>query len=78
LVLVFAARSCLTPVEDASLAAWSMGIGSYWLGFATAVQPSPEVMKEVNAPSDRKLVAPSSTATPKRRLGRTAARNRRL
>ena len=64
-IMVFAAPSCLTPVEDASLAAgnmmlaaWSMGVGSCWIGFAAPLQFSPEFMAEVEMPKDHRLIAP--------------------
>ncbi|MGD1061009.1 MAG: nitroreductase family protein [Methanomassiliicoccales archaeon] len=63
-IFVFTAPNCLTPVEDASLAAgnmmlaaWSMAIGSCWIGFAGPLQYSPEFMAEAEAPSHDRLIA---------------------
>ena len=73
LILVLANPSCLTPVEDGSvaaenmmLAAWSMGIGSCWIGFANPLQHSPEFMAEVGIPPDHKLIAPIIFGYPKK------------
>ncbi|MGD0817979.1 MAG: nitroreductase family protein [Methanomassiliicoccales archaeon] len=63
-VFVFAHPSARTPIEDASTAvenmflyARSLGIGSCWIGFASALAHSPEFLKECQVPSDHKLVA---------------------
>ncbi|OPY34635.1 MAG: nitroreductase A [Methanomassiliicoccales archaeon PtaU1.Bin124] len=74
LVLVFAAPHAITPVEDASLAAenmmlaaTSMGLGSCWIGFAKPLGNAPEVMSELNVPSDHKLIAPLILGVPKKK-----------
>jgi nitroreductase len=63
-IMIFAAPTCLTPVEDGSLAAgnmmlaaWSMGVGSCWIGFASSLQYSPEFMAEVEIPEGDRLIA---------------------
>lgn len=73
LILVLANPSCLTPMEDAALAAenmmlaaWSMGIGSCWIGFANPLQHSPEFMSEAGIPSDYRLIAPIILGYPKK------------
>jgi nitroreductase len=65
LILVFAAPSALTPLEDGALcgenmmlAAASIGIGSCWMGFAWPIGLSPATMKELAVPEDHRLVAP--------------------
>jgi nitroreductase len=73
LVMVLASPFCQTPVEDGSvaaenmmLAAWSMGIGSCWVGFASPLQYSPEFMSEAAIPSDHRLVASLVFGYPKK------------
>ena len=73
LILVFAAPGALTPNEDGALAAenmmlaaHSMGIGSCWIGFAGTLGYNPDVMKELNVPSDHKLIAPLIFGHPKK------------
>lgn len=74
LVLVFAAPTALTPVEDGSLAAenmmlaaTSMGLGSCWIGFASPLGMAPEVVKELNIPANHKLIAPLIFGVPKKK-----------
>ena len=64
IVFIFTTPNCLTPVEDASLAAENMmlaakslGLGSCWIGFARALGQDPECLKELNVPADHQLVA---------------------
>lgn len=76
-VMVFAAPSCLTPVEDASLAAGnmmlaaaSMGLGSCWIGFATALQYDAEFRAETGVPADHRLIAPVILGYPEKAPGK--------
>jgi nitroreductase len=71
-VFVFTHPSALTGVEDAALAvenmflyARSIGIGSCWIGFASALAHSPEFLKECQVPADHKLVAQFILGYPK-------------
>ena len=64
LIFLFSSPSCLTPVEDWSLAAenimlaaWSLGLGSCWIGFTKPHMCNPEVMNELNMPADHQLIA---------------------
>lgn len=64
IVFIFTTPNCLTPIEDASLAAEnimlaakSLGLGSCWIGFARALGQDPEFMRELNVPADHQLVA---------------------
>ena len=73
LILVLANPSCLTPMEDGAaaaenmmLAAWSMGIGSCWIGFANPLQHSTEFLNEMGIPSDHRLIAPIILGYPKK------------
>ncbi len=73
LVLVFASPNCLTPMEDGSLAAenmmlaaWSLGLGSCWIGFGKPLMYVPEVMKELKVPRDHQLIATLIFGYPKK------------
>jgi nitroreductase len=73
LVMVFASPLCLTPVEDASLAAGNMmlaahsfGLGSCWIGFASPLQSDSVIMNELNIPEGHKLIAPIVFGYPKK------------
>lgn len=49
---------CSMCSENMMLAAHSMGIGSCWIGGASVIQQSRELMAELKIPADYKLVAP--------------------
>jgi nitroreductase len=73
LVLVFAAPVAFSPVEDGALAAenmmlaaQSMGIGSCWIGFASPLGASKDMMEEFGVPMDHKLIAPIIFGYPKK------------
>jgi nitroreductase len=81
LVMVFASPVCLTPVEDASLAAGNMmlaahsfGLGSCWIGFASSLQSDPLVMKDLKIPEGNRLIAPIVFGYPKKSDMRPSAR----
>ncbi|MDW5564243.1 MAG: nitroreductase [Methanomassiliicoccus sp.] len=81
IVFVFATPACLTPVEDASLAAENMmlaakslGLGSCWIGFAKGLTYDPEFVRELNVPADHQLVAPIILGYPKKEEMRPSAR----
>ena len=81
LIFVFSSPSCLTPVEDGSLAAenimlaaWSLGLGSCWIGFAKPLMYNPEVMKDLNMPADHQLIACLTIGYPKRTEMRSSSR----
>jgi len=65
LVLIYGDTGVLTYKYDCSmaalnlmLAAWDRGIGSCWIGFATATCDSPAVKDKLAVPADHQAVAP--------------------
>lgn len=82
IVFVFASPKCLTPVEDASLAAGnimlaakSLGLGSCWIGFARSLAQDPEFMKDLNVPAGDQLVASIVLGYPKKEEMRSSVRD---
>jgi nitroreductase len=82
IVFIFATPGCLTPVEDASLAAENMmlaarslGLGSCWIGFAKSLAHDPEFVKDLNIPADHQLVASIIFGYPKKEEMRPSARD---
>lgn len=65
LILVLGAREVISSVIDCTLcaenmllAAWALGLGSCWVGSATLVEQSPELLEELKVPDDHQIVAP--------------------
>ena len=64
LILVFASpdvlnqHDCALAAENMMLAAYSLGIGSCWIGFAVGLGSDEDFLKEVGVPKDHKLIAP--------------------
>ena len=54
-------------IENILLMAWSMGIGSCWIGFASPLGYVPEVFKELNVPEDHRLIASLVFGYPKKK-----------
>jgi nitroreductase len=82
IVFIFTTPNCLTPVEDASLAAEnvmlaakSLGLGSCWIGFAKGLAHDPEFVKEMNVPADHQLVASIILGYPKKEDMRSSVRD---
>ncbi len=64
LVLVFGAADdpmssidCTLCAENMMLAAWSLGVGSCWIGSASVVAQNPDLMERLQAPEGYNLVA---------------------
>ena len=81
-VFIFTTPACLTPVEDASLAAGNMmlaarslGLGSCWIGFAKSLGGDPEFVKEMNVPGDHSLAASLILGYPKNEGSRPSVRD---
>ncbi|MDV2482127.1 nitroreductase family protein [Methanoculleus sp. Wushi-C6] len=65
LVLVLGAREVVSSVLDCALcaenmmlAAWSLGIGSCWIGSAALVEQNPDLLAALKIPADHLVVAP--------------------
>ncbi|MDN7024273.1 nitroreductase family protein [Methanoculleus sp. FWC-SCC1] len=65
LVLVFGAADdpmssldCTLCAENMMLAAWSLGVGSCWIGSASVVARNSDLMERLQAPEGYNLVAP--------------------
>jgi len=52
------AVDCTLCAENMMLAAWSLGIGSCWIGSASVVNENPDLMRRLNVPEGYDLVAP--------------------
>lgn len=81
-VFIFTTPYCITPVEDASLAAENMmlaarslGLGSCWIGFARGLGQDVEFMSDLNIPADHQLVAPIIFGYPMREDMRPSVRD---
>jgi nitroreductase len=81
-VFIFTAPHCLTPVEDASLAAENMmlyakslGLGSCWIGFGKSLSHDPEFIKELNVPTDHQLIGTIIFGYPKKEDMQPSARD---
>jgi nitroreductase len=49
---------CALAAENVMLAAWSMGLGTCWIGLSMLLLDSPEVKQELGVPDDYDIVAP--------------------
>ncbi len=65
LILVLGAREVVSSVIDCALcaenmllAAWALGLGSCWVGSATLVEQSPDLLTALKVPGDHRIVAP--------------------
>ncbi|HMK46344.1 MAG TPA: nitroreductase [Methanocella sp.] len=64
LILVFSSpdavteSDCALAAQNMMLAAWSLGVGSCWIGLARALGSDREFLNEAEVPDDHKLVAP--------------------
>lgn len=81
MVFIFTSPDCLTPVEDASLAAENMmlaarslGLGSCWIGFARSLGHDPEFVRELKVPADHQLAASIVMGHPKNEETRLSVR----
>jgi nitroreductase len=52
------AVDCTLCAENMMLAAWSIGIGSCWIGSASIVNEDPDLMERLAVPEEYDLVAP--------------------
>ena len=50
-------ESCACAAENMMLAAWSMGIGSCWIGFAKFLEMSNDAMKMLDIPAEHHIAA---------------------
>ena len=85
LILIFASWDGVTPVRDCSLAAENMmlaasslGVGSCYVGIGQALYIDREVLDEIGAPADHKLVAPLIFGYPAEKNIPTPARNKEV
>jgi len=57
---------CSLAAQNIMLAAYEKGIGSCWIGFATALGNSPDIKEMLNVPGDYNLVAPLVLGYPRK------------
>ena len=50
-------ESCACAAENMMLAAWSMGIGSCWIGFAKFLEMNREAREKIGLPADHHIAA---------------------
>jgi len=53
----FNLEACACAAENMMLAAWSIGIGSCWIGFAKFLELNKNAMKEIGIPDDYNIAA---------------------
>ncbi|MTI83059.1 MAG: nitroreductase family protein [Firmicutes bacterium] len=58
---------CSMVAQNIMLAAYEKGIGSCWIGFATALGNLPDIKEILNVPGDYNLVAPLVLGYPRRK-----------
>jgi nitroreductase len=56
---------CALAAENMFLAAFGMGLGSCYIGFATSLNNDPEVLKDLSVPDDCEIMAPLIFGYPK-------------
>ena len=61
----YADHSCPLACENAMLAAYSLGIGSCWVGFGSMVTDDPEVIGALDLGKDEKIYGPIILGYPK-------------
>lgn len=54
---LFNDESCACAAQNMMLAAWSLGIGSCWIGFATFLETDPAVMQKLKVPEGHHIAA---------------------
>lgn len=84
LILVFSApdavgiNDCSLAAENMMLAAWSLGIGSCWIGLARALGEDAGFLEEIGIPDGHKLVAPLIFGYPAKKVHRAPPRKDNL
>jgi nitroreductase len=61
----YADHSCPLACENVMLAAYSLGIGSCWVGFGSMVADDPEVIRALDLREDEKIYGPIVLGYPK-------------
>jgi len=63
---LFNDESCACAAQNMMLAAWSLGVGSCWIGFAKFLESDPAVMQELKVPEGYHISAALTFGYPER------------
>ena len=71
---IFFDESCACCAQNMMLAAHSLGIGSCWIGFASALGLNKKLMEEIGIPKDHHISAAIVFGYPKEEIKRPSIR----